>query len=129
MNKGNYYKFLQEVRETDDWENWLLYMIEGVEQTSKETIILIKKIRELMFEYKNLLRDNYKFYSQDLLNNLFKHPYTKIEFIERDLGVSRITAAKYLNELAKDGLLIKQKLGTGNYYMNKRLMNLLTMRS
>ncbi len=128
MNKGNYYKFLQEVRETDDWENWLLYMIEGVEQTSKETIILIKKIRELMFEYKNLLRDNYKFYSQDLLNNLFKHPYTKIEFIERDLGVSRITAAKYLNELAKDGLLIKQKLGTGNYYINERLMNLLTMR-
>ena len=129
MNKGNYYKFLQEVRETDDWENWLLYMMEGVEQTSKETIILIKKIRELIFEYKNLLRDNYKFYSQDLLNNLFKHPYTKIEFIERDLGVSRITAAKYLNELAKDGLLIKQKLGTGNYYINEKLMNLLTLRS
>jgi len=128
MNKGNYYKFLQEVRETDDWENWLLYMMEGVEQTSKETIILIKKIRELIFEYKNLLRDNYKFYSQDLLNNLFKHPYTKIEFIEKDLGVSRITAAKYLNELAKDGLLIKQKLGTGNYYINEGLMNLLTMR-
>ena len=53
------------------------------------------------------------FYSQDLLNNLFKHPYTKIEFVERDLGVSRITASKYLNQLATDGLLEKQK--TGNW--------------
>jgi len=128
LNKGNYYKLLQEIRETDNWENWLLFMLDGVEQISKETIYLIGRIRELIFEYKNLLRDNYKFYSQDLLNNLFKHPYTKIEFVERDLGVSRITAAKYLNELAKDGLLKKQKLGTGNYYINERLMNLLTMR-
>jgi Fic family protein len=128
LNKGVYYKLLQEIRETDNWENWLLFMLEGIEQISKETIELIGKIRDLIFEYKNILRDNYKFYSQDLLNNLFKHPYTKIEFIQRDLGVSRITAAKYLNELAKNGLLRKEKLGTGNYYINVRLMNLLTMK-
>ena len=128
LNKGNYYKLLQEIRETDNWENWLLFMLEGVEQISKETIKLIGNIRDLIFEYKNILRNNYKFYSQDLLNNLFKHPYTKIEFIEIDLGVSRITAAKYLNELTKDGLLRKEKLGTGNYYINERLMNLLTMK-
>jgi Fic family protein len=100
-------------------------MLEGIEQISKETIELIRKIKSLIFEYKNILRDNYKFYSQDLLNNLFKHPYTKIEFIERDLGVSRITAAKYLNELAKNGLLRKEKLGTGNYYINERLIEIL----
>ena len=128
LNKGDYYKLLQEIRETDNWENWLLFMLEAVEQISKETIELIGKIRSLIFEYKNILRDNYKFYSQDLLNNLFKHPYTKIEFIERDLGVSRITAAKYLNELTKDGLLRKEKLGTGNYYINERLMDLLIMK-
>ena len=103
-------------------------MLNGIEQISKETIELIGKIKDLIFEYKNILRNNYKFYSQDLLNNLFKHPYTKIEFIERDLNVSRITAAKYLNELAKDGLLRKEKLGTGNYYINERLMDLLTMK-
>ncbi len=128
LNKGSYYKLLQEIRETDNWENWLLFMLNGIEQISKETIELIGKIRDLIFEYKNILRNNYKFYSQDLLNNLFKHPYTKIEFIERDLSVSRITAAKYLNELAKDGLLRKEKLGTGNYYINERLMDLLTMK-
>ncbi|MEN8194629.1 MAG: Fic family protein [Bacteroidota bacterium] len=127
-HKGEYYKLLQEVRETDNWENWVYYLVDGIEQTAKETIILIKKIRELIFEYKNLLRDNYKFYSQDLLNNLFKHPYTKIEFIENDLSVSRITASKYLNQLSNDGLLKKEKLGVGNYYINTRLIELLTLR-
>ena len=127
-NKGEYYKLLQEVREIDNWENWILYILNGVEQIAKETIVLIGKIKELIIEYKFLLRDNYKFYSQDLLNNLFKHPYTKIEFIENDLGVSRITASKYLNQLAKDGLLKKEKLGTGNYYINEKLLNLLTLK-
>ncbi len=124
-NKEQYYKLLQEVRETDKWENWIFYMLDAVEQISKETIVLIGKIKELIFEYKNMLRNNYKFYSQDLLNNLFKHPYTKIEFIVNDLGVSRITASKYLNQLAKDGLLKKEKLGTGNYYINESLIEIL----
>jgi len=43
------------------------------------------------------------------LNNLFKHPYTKIEFLVNDLKVSRITAANYLNKLAEDGLIRKAK--------------------
>ena len=124
-NKGQYYNLLQEVRETDSWEKWILYMLNAVEQMSKETILLIGEIKKLIFEYKNTLRDNYKFYSQDLLNNLFKHPYTKIEFIENDLSVSRITASKYLNQLAKDGLLKKEKLGTSNYYINEKLIEIL----
>lgn len=127
-HKADYYRLLQEVRETDNWENWILYMLDSIEQISKETIVLIGKIRDLIFEYKNLLRNNYKFYSQDLLNNLFKHPYTKIEFIENDLGVSRITASKYLNQLAKDKVLKKEKLGTGNYYVNEKLIKILTLK-
>jgi len=127
-HKVDYYKLLQEVRETDNWENWVLYMLDSVEQIAKETIVVIGKIRDLIFEYKNLLRNNYKFYSQDLLNNLFKHPYTKIEFIENDLGVSRITASKYLNQLAKDKVLKKEKLGTGNYYINEKLIKILTLK-
>ena len=126
-NKGKYYQLLQEVRETDNWENWILYMLDAVEVISKETIILIGNMKALIFEYKNILRNNYKFYSQDLLNNLFKHPYTKIEYVEQDLGVSRITAAKYLNLLAKDGLLRKEKIGTGNYYVNEKLIEILKM--
>ena len=128
-NKADYYKLLQGVRENEDWESWLSYMIRGVENTARETILLIENLKVLMAEMKIQLRDNYKFYSQELLNNLFKHPYTKIEFIVRDLGVSRITAANYLNKLAEDGVLRKEKLGTGNYYVNEKLFALLTAKS
>ena len=103
-------------------------MVDGIETTAKETIGLIKEMKELMLYFKNKLRDGYKFYSQELLNNLFKHPYTKIEFIVNDLNVSRITAANYLNKLAEDGLLRKEKLGTGNYYINEQLFELLSRR-
>jgi Fic family protein len=126
--KSEYYELLQLVRETNHWEEWIIYMVDGIETTAKETIGLIKEITELMLNFKNKLRDGYKFYSQDLLNNLFKHPYTKIEFIVNDLNVSRITAANYLNKLAEGGLLRKEKLGTGNYYINEQLFELLSKR-
>jgi len=127
-NKSDYYRLLQEVREKNNWEEWLIFMIKGIHQTARQTIELIIQIHELMITYKHTLRDKYKFYNQDLLNNLFKHPYTKIEFIQRDLNVSRITAANYLNQLAKDKLLTKKKLGTGNYYINEPLFYLLSKR-
>lgn len=128
QHKPDYYRLLQEVRDKNNWEEWLLFMIKGVEQTSKATIELIVEIKSLMTDYKNRLRTNYKFYSQDLLNNLFKHPYTKIEFVVNDLAVSRLTAANYLNKLADDGLLEKKRIGTANYYINRQLFNLLTQR-
>ncbi|MFD1631049.1 Fic family protein [Pseudopedobacter beijingensis] len=127
-HKADYYRLLQKVRDENLWEDWLLFMIKGVEATARETIELIIKIKELMLDYKHRLRNNYKFYSQDLLNNLFKHPYTKIEFLVNDLGVSRLTAANYLNKLAEDKMLRKDKLGTGNYYINEKLFQLLTKR-
>jgi Fic family protein len=127
-HKPDYYRFLQKIRDDNLWEDWILFMIKGIEETATETIDLIIKIKALMLDYKHRLRDNYKFYSQDLLNNLFKHPYTKIEFIVSDLGVSRLTAASYLNKLADDKMLRKEKLGTGNYYINQELFELLTNR-
>lgn len=125
-NKPDYYRLLQGVRENGDWESWISYMIRGVENTARETILLIEELKVLIAEMQVVLRTRYKFYSQELLNNLFEHPYTKIEFLVRDLGVSRITAANYLNQLAADGVLRKEKLGTGNYYVNERLFELLS---
>ena len=123
-HKSAYYLHLQQVRDTGHWEPWLLYMLDGVEQTARETIVLIGEMRELMQQTKQRLR-TYRFYSQDLLNNLFRHPYTRIEFVQRELKISRITAASYLNQLAADGLLQKQKLGVSNYCINQPLFDLL----
>jgi Fic family protein len=127
-HKADYYRLLQEIRENENWEEWLLFIIEGVQVTALETIELIGKIKNLMKNVKEELRSNYKFYSQDLLNNLFKHPYTKIEFLQEELNISRVTAANYLNELSKNGLLKKEKLGVSNYYVNQQLFLLLSSR-
>lgn len=126
QNKGDYYRLLQQVRETDSWEEWVLFMLTGIEQTSRQTITLVQQIRDMMQDYKHRIRQECpKFYSQELLNNLFYHPYTKIEFLVNDLRISRQTAAKYLDELAQAGLLRKEKLGKTNYYINMALFGLL----
>lgn len=127
-NKNDYYKLLQEVRDKNNWEAWILFMIRGVQETSNETIELVIDIKSLMLRIKHILREKYKFYSQDLLNSLFKHPYTKIEFIIQDLNVTRSTASTYLNNLSKDGILVKEKVGNTNYYINEPLFDLLTKR-
>ena len=124
-NKNEYYRLLRELLKTNDWEPWILYMLDAVEQTSKETIILVKAIRDLMQDYKHRIREQLpNLYSQDLINNLFKHPYTKIEFLMRDLDCQRKTAAKYLNVLTEHGFLRKARLGRSNYYINIPLFNL-----
>jgi len=125
--KGDYYRLLQEVREGQSWEKWCLYMLQGVALTSRSAIILVKAFRDLMIQTKHDLREHLpKLYSQDLLNNLFRYPYTKIEFIMRELGVSRITATKYLNQLSAAGFVRKHRVGKTNFYINDRLFNLLS---
>lgn len=130
QTKAGYYQELQAVRDTGNWEPWLLYMLEGVSQTAQQTIELIGQIRELMQHTKHRMRDECpKIYRQELLNNLFNHPYTKIEFVVEDLAVSRITATKYLDELVNIGLLDKTKVGRSNFYINRPLMALFLERA
>lgn len=101
--KPDYYRLRQAVRENDEWEAWVLYMLTAIEATAEDTIATIQAIRVALMDTKHRIRERYKFYSQDLINNLFTHPYTKIEFIERDLNVSRLTATKYLDALTDGG--------------------------
>ncbi len=110
----------------DNWEAWLKFMLRGVELTSTETIETIHKLRDLMAGTQERIKAQLpKVYSLELLNTLFKHPYTKIDFVIRDLGVSRPTAASYLDTLAHSGFLEKQKLWRSSYYINTPLFELL----
>ncbi|MCE9587857.1 MAG: Fic family protein [Verrucomicrobia bacterium] len=125
--KGEYYRLLQETREKGLWKDWCLYMIRGVSMTARSEIALVKSLRALMQETKVKIRSRLeKIYSQDLLNNLFRHPYTKIEFVEKELGISRVTASKYLELLVTEGLLRKEKRGKTNFFINEPLFQLLS---
>ena len=126
QNKGEYYRLLQAVRDHQEWEKWILFMLEGVEQTSRQTTQLILGIKDLMQSQKNKMRQELpKIYSHDLLNNLFRHPYTKIDFVMQELQVTRITATKYLDALVNIEILSKHRKGKENYYMNEALFDLL----
>lgn len=110
-----------------DWESWVLFMLDCVEQTARESIVTINQIKNLMLDYKHRIREQFpKMYSQDLLNNLFRHPYTKIEFVMEDLRVSRLTATRYLEKLTTNGFLEKHKLGRSNFYINQPLLLIFT---
>ena len=123
--KAEYYRLLQAVRTDSDWESWVLYMLEAVAETAQTTLGLVEGVRSQMASVKKRLRDELpSLYSQDLLNNLFRHPYTRIEFVLKDLGVSRQTAAKYLDLLAEKGFVTKHRSGRSNYYVNENLVRL-----
>lgn len=124
-NKSEYYRLLQRVRDENDWQEWIIYMLHGVESTARQTIWIINNIKTIMMSYKHRIRMTLpKIYSQDLLNNLFRHPYTKIEYVQNDLRVSRLTATKYLALLTEHGFLRKAKIGRYNYYINQPLIDL-----
>lgn len=124
--KPDYYRLLQSVRDDDTWEEWVAYLLTAVEETAREGIATVVAIRTALLDTKHRIRDAFRFYSQDLINNLFTHPYTKIQFVERDLKVSRLTATKYLEALTETGFLEKRKVGRSNYYINVALTAILT---
>lgn len=132
-NKAEYYRLIQAIRDKNsdnasEWEEWILFMLRAVEETAFDTINLVKGIGKLMTDYKNILRPLFgKYYKHELLNNLFFHPYTKLEYFQRDMSISRQTASKYLDKIVSTGLLEKIKLGRENYYVNKGLMALFLM--
>jgi len=129
QNKSQYYKLIQAIRDKEEnsqeWEEWILFILKGVEQTALDTTRLVQGISALMRRYEQTLRPLFgKNYRHELLNNLFYHPYTKIELMQRDLMVQRKTAAKYLNVMVDAKVLVVVKIGRENYYINRDLMEL-----
>ena len=134
-NKAQYYQLLQAVRDSNtgdntgskEWESWLLFMLKALQVTSQDTLKTIKGLIALMQSTKQAIKTKLpKIYSHELINNLFTHPYTKVEFITQDLNIHRNTASKYLNQLVDAGVLTKHKLGKDNYYLNNELYTLLS---
>ena len=125
--KQEYYKLFNEVRNNNNFEGWILYILKGIEITSKETITLIEKIQNEMKTYKEEFRNKLpKIYSKELLESLFYEVYTKISYIERACNVTRLTASSYLNQLEEIGLLESEKVGRERLYKNTRLIKLLS---
>ncbi|MCG9912362.1 MAG: Fic family protein [Flavobacteriales bacterium] len=126
QNKGDYYRLLQEVRTKNNWEEWILYMLKGTEQTAQNTIEQINKINQLFSETQNLVQEKLpRIYSKDLIEQLFIHPYTKIEYLVNNLGIERKAASRYLNSLDEIGILKSQQKGKEVIYINTKLYNLL----
>jgi len=129
-NKKKYYELIQDIRDknsdnADEWEAWILFILKGIEETAIETTRLVKGISKLMADFKSVLRPKFgKQYRHELLNNLFFHPYTKVEFLEKELMISRVTAQRYLSLLMETGLIDRVKIGKAYYYINVPLMNL-----
>ena len=127
QNKSSYYRLLQKIRSDENaWDEWVLFMLDGIEKTSQQTTRLIQDMKALMQSHKDKIRNELpKIYSQDLVNVIFGHPYTKIDFVVREIGVSNLTATRYLNELVRIGLMHKEKKWRESYYINIELFKLL----
>jgi len=125
-HKSDYYRLLQEVRTKENYIEWIFFMLDAVEETSNNTCDLIENIKKLMNNTQNLVQEKLpKIYSKDLIEALFLHPYTKIEFLVDRLKLHRHTSAKYLKELVSIGILEEIKIGRNRYFINIKLFEYL----
>lgn len=125
-NKADYYRLLEEVRTKENWEAWILYILKGIEQSANETIKQVNAINQLFSKTQNLVKKNApKSYSKELIELLFEHPYCKTEYLTESMGISRITASKYLKELEKIKVLKSKQVWKETLYINTQLFDLL----
>ena len=126
--KNEYYRLLRQVTEKSEWEPWILYMLDAVEETATFTRKRILDIRDLMTETMEGAKETLpgRVYSKELIELLFRQPYTKVQFLV-DAGIAkRQTAAEYLKELEKIGVLKAQKIGRETLYLNGKLYDLIS---
>lgn len=125
-NKNEYYRLFEKIRETGDFEEWVMYFLIGIEEMSEETLLIIKKIQYEMQNMKNEIQEKLpKLYSKELLEALFYQFYTKIPYIEKALGVTNRTAVTYLKKLEESGIITSEKIGRERIYKNERLFGVI----
>jgi Fic family protein len=126
-NKSDYYRLLLEVTRTSDWQEWLLFMLRGVEETSRWTVAKIGAIRRLQTETSEYVRSKKpKIYSHEFVNLIFEKPYARIQDVT-DRGLAgRQTASVYLKALVEIGVLAEKSAGREKLFIHPRLMAILT---
>jgi len=126
-NKQDYYQLLNAVTREQRWDNWLLFMLNGVEQTAVWTTEKISAIRALMESTTVYIREQLpKIYSHELVQLIFEQPYCRIaNLVERNLA-KRQTASTYLRQLVEIGVLEEVTSGKEKLFVNPRLMKLMT---
>lgn len=125
-NKKKYYDLLQETRLNQNFEDWIVYMLDGIEQTANNTIKTIKDIKKLMEKTKSKIKSK-NYYSKDLLECIFGNPYTTSIILSKKLEINKRTAVKYLKELTDLNImnLVEKKRGVENRFYNTQLISLL----
>ena len=126
-NKAAYYRLLKQVTHEQDWETWINFILDGVEETCVWTTDKIKAIRELMEHTAQFVNKSLpKIYSWELVELLFKQPYCRIGNIV-DAGIAkRQTASVYLKQLCDIGVLREIKSGRENIFVHPKYIELLT---
>ncbi len=127
-HKQEYYRLLRRVTEANEWEPWILYMLNAVETTSLFTRQRISDIRLLMEETLIVARKKLpaRVYSKELIEVIFSQPYAKVQMLVNANIAERKTAAEYLIELEKVGILSLHKTGRENLFINTKLYKLLS---
>lgn len=124
-NKSEYYRLLQEVRTQQKWEEWILFILKGIEETAKDTLELVKRINVEIESMRSEIKLRLpKIYSKELIDLLFYEFYTKTFYIEKGLSITRKTAVSYLSALEEAGFLVSEKIGKERIYKNNRLYDL-----
>jgi Fic family protein len=125
-NKVDYYRRLCGVTEKQDWESYILYMLDMTEETSTKGLERLVKITKTMDKTANEIKTKVpKVYSKDLVEILFRLPYTKRQhLIDENIGNPK-TAGNYLQTLEENGFLKSVKVGKEKLYLNQRLLNIL----
>ncbi len=126
-HKDDYYRLLIDVTRNEQWEPWVLYMLEAVRETSLWTLNKINAIRDLVeMTVVDVRRERPKIYSRELVDELFKQPYCRIDNLVQAGVAKRQTAARYLNQLAEIGIIEERKVGREKLFVNSRLLKLLS---
>ena len=127
QNKNDYYRLLREVTEKQNWNGWIQFMLDAVSETASLTLEKIAAIqalkKEMADEIKRVLKTSY---NSELVDLMFSYPYLKIKILERNGIGHRQTASVYLQKLANEKILRQLKMGKEIYYINHKLMNVIS---